>query len=224
MKCWTVTNEVRRGIKITKSDEEPRFQIDEESFLPVSSGIKELFEERAGAITAFRQALEAQDHEELKKLVRAVTGTDSLDYEDIARAWARENPEELWLKSASISDNQPTRLIRELGRSDVCLVHIATTSSGQQWLCSNTFEEEVVEGRRPYVVRRYHDFPAVGVGPILEGKGPREEPQGLYVMYPRSSFRICRDQRPATLVVAWPGSTLKCFEPRSQSQRNERAA
>ena len=113
---------------------------------------------------------------------------------------------------------------------DTALVHFVMESKGMQDLYANTCEEVLVDCRHPYVMKSYNAFPPQGVLVAAPGTGTRGEPQGLFLMYPRSSFRVHRDEDPPALVVAWPGSTLKCFAPakyreaRRKKQRRGHAA
>ncbi len=127
---------------------------------------------------------------------------------------------ELRLMRAEVSTNAPLRLIRERNpKSSCCLVHVATDNVGPLWFEANSYREEVVRGR---VVRVYDPFPAPGIETVAWGMTSNGSPQGLFVMHPGSSFRICRqgDLQGASprLIVAWPGSTLKCFAPAKYRQ------
>jgi len=225
MKTYTVEEQVSFGLRVVRGkDGEPCVRIGHgncSSELPVSKDIAQSFHDRAEAILEMRNALE-QDCEDLaRKALIHITGRDGMDWKAHAKAWASEDPETMWITRCDVSTNEPFRIIRERRKSDVALVHVATRSSGQLWLESNAYDEELLEGGRPCVVRRFHDFPSVGMGVVSPGAGPNGEPQGLFLMYPRSSFRINRDQRPEVLVVTWPGSTLKCFEPAKFRKQNQ---
>lgn len=234
MKAFTVEEQVMTGLRVTLGKSgEPCVVVghgSSSSELPVSKDIVESFNSRAKAITEMREALAAMNEAtgqhpeyEVRKLVLNITGQDGIHWREHAQAWASEDPGVMWITRCDVSTNEPFRIIRERRKSDVALVHVATRSTGQMYLESNAYDEELVEGVRPFVARRFHDFPSVGMGLVAPGTGPNGEPQGLFLMYPRSSFRINRDQRPETLVVTWPGSTLKCFEPanrRHQEKKN----
>lgn len=231
MKCWTINEEVRRGIKITRDDDgEPSFIVGSPgscSVIPVSKDIKELFEQRAEAIARVREALEAyaksggSEDKQLRQTVIEVTGQDVMNFGEVAHAWAAEDPEVMWLNSADVSTNEPFRIILERRRESIALVHVETTSSGQQYFEANAYDEYMPEGGRPLVLRAFHEFPSVGIGVVARGSGPSGEPQGLFLMYPRASFRINRDVSPEVLVVSWPGSSMKCFTPAKFKKREK---
>lgn len=228
MKCYTVKGEeVRRGLEITKNAEgEPVLKVgsgEEPTQIPVGKGIREMFELRADCIAQVKTALEelsyclgdarGEKKVEIRKLMVNITGQDTLEYLSTAAAWASEDPNVMILEKADLSTNEPHRLIRERVKTDTALVHVVVECSGQQEFYSNAYTEELVNCMHPYVRKDYDTFPPAGVGVACPGTGPKGETQGLLLMYPRSSFRIHRDEEPPVLVVAWPGSTLRCFAP-----------
>ena len=129
---------------------------------------------------------------------------------------------ELKLLRAEVSTNEPLRLIKERNqKSSQCLVHVATDNVGPMWFEANSYSEELRRGR---VERRYAEFPPPGVEVVARGMSVGGNPQGLFIMQPGSSFRICRrgdlqDASPV-LIVAWPGSTLRCFAPAKYRQQS----
>ncbi len=227
MKCYTVRGEeVRRGLEIRCNDAGLTvLQVgtgEETAELPVGSGVSKMFDDRALAIDivstaldAFRQKApnEEEATKNLREVITEVTGQDTVNFLEAAEAWTVEDPSVMLLEKADLSSNEPWRLIKERVKTDTALVHIVTETPGQQEFYANTCEEFLVECRHPYVRKDYDDFPSAGVGVAAVGTGPHGEPQGLILMYPRSSFRIHRDEEPPVLVVAWPGSTLRCFAP-----------
>jgi hypothetical protein len=220
MKCYTVKGEeVRRGLEITKNAEgEPVLKVgsgEEPTQIPVGKGIREMFEARAEAILRIQESFKGptQDSDAMRRLMIEVTGQDNLNFWDVGREWAHENPNVMILEKADLSTNEPNRIIRERVKTDTALVHVVVECSGQQEFYSNAYTEELVNCMHPYVRKDYDTFPSAGVGIACPGTGPKGETQGLFLMYPRSSFRIHRDEEPPVLVVAWPGSTLRCFAP-----------
>lgn len=232
MKCYTIVGGVeRRGIKITRNEEgEPVLKLGsggEKSELPVGKAVRELFEDRAMGIQMIRKAIinyenaDVVDQELALRGLQAgmveVTGEDNLDHRTevgpAAYSWAEEDPDVMILEKADLSTNEPWRIIKERMKVDTALVHFVMESSGQQDLYSNVPDEELIDCRHPYVRKSYRSFPPAGVLVAGIGTGPRGEQQGLFLMYPRSSFRVHRDEEPPALVVAWPGSTLRCFAP-----------
>lgn len=220
MKCYTIKGGVEhRGIKITKNEEgEPVLKLGsgkEKSELPVGKAVKEMFEDRAAGIKLIREGFRGptEDAEAMRQIMIEVTGKDDLDYWDVARDWAAEDPDVMVLEKADLSTNEPWRIIKERMKVDTALVHFTMESPGQQDLYANVPDEELIDCRHPYVRKSYRSFPPAGVLVAGIGTGPRGEQQGLFLMYPRSSFRVHRDEDPPALVVAWPGSTLRCFAP-----------
>lgn len=129
---------------------------------------------------------------------------------------------ELKLLRAEVSTNAPLRIIKERNqKSSKALVHVATDSMGPLWFEANSYQEELQRGR---VERRYDNFPTPGVEVVAQGMSCGGNPQGLFIMQPGSSFRICRrgDLQGASpvLIVAWPGSTLRCFAPAKYRQQS----
>jgi hypothetical protein len=232
MKCYTIRGGVEhRGIKITKNEEgEPVLKLGsgkEKSELPVGKAVKEMFEDRAAGIKLIREAIINYENADvvdqelalkgLQAVVVEVTGEDNLDHRTeagpAAYSWAEEDPDVMILEKADLSTNEPWRIIKERVKVDTALVHFTNESPGQQDLYANVPDEALIECRHPYVRKSYRPFPPAGVLVAGIGTGPRGEQQGLFLMYPRSSFRVHRDEDPPALVVAWPGSTLRCFAP-----------
>lgn len=247
MKCYTVSERKTDGIKIQRNEAgTPVFRVGSAATateVQVSKDIVQMFEDRESAILEVQCLLEDQSEEgsaKLRKFLTALTGTDPVSWDEkqgkmvdstaaVARAWASEDPAVMWLLKADISDNEPIRIIKERRsqrRSDFALVHVETASDGQFWYEGSGCTECVVEGHRPYVRKEQHTFPSPGVSTVATGYGANNEPQGLFLMIPKSSFRINRDVWPPVLVVAWPGSTLQCFAPakyREEKKRKSRA-
>lgn len=253
MKCWTVNEDKERGIKIVEGDDGiPVFRVGTPeacTVIPVSKDIQQLFDDRKEAIWAIRAAagleiaemgkritrkiaraifseLDEEQRTVLRKVIVQVSGQDVLGWEDLAIRWLMEDPSVMRLNSADLSTNEPFRLIKERNkRSDVALVHVETAATGQMWYEGNGVTEFRVDCRRPYVGKEQHGFPSPGVETLATGHGGNGEPQGLFLMIPRASFRINRDQHPEVLVVSWPGSSLKCFAPvKIRKKKDARAA
>lgn len=189
MKCYTITEELQRGLVIKSKSimgaHDPVLSVGDPGsimHLPLSSDLLRVFNEAATEL--------------------GLT--------------------ELTLLRAEVSTNEPLRLIKERNqKSSSCLVHVATNNVGPMWLEANSYEEELQRGR---VERRYSSFPSPGVTPVAWGMCIDNNPQGLFIMQPGSSFRICRrgDLQGASpvLIVAWPGSTLRCFAPAKYRQQS----
>ena len=144
--------------------------------------------------------------------------------------------ESLAMEEADISRNPPliiTPQRKRLNRrgkpikSDIALVHVATTSPGQLWFEANCYDEEVIQTKWGKRVRRaYKPFPGNGVDVLAWGHGMNGEPNALVRMLPGSSFRICRDtiDIPWEYTVVWPGTKLRLIVPervRKQLRRGE---
>jgi hypothetical protein len=115
------------------------------------------------------------------------------------------------------------RLARESGRDSRALVHVATIAGpgGRLWFEANSYKEFI--NKRGRVDREYDTFPPPGVEVVVTGMGPSGEPQGLFIMSPGSSFRICRngalEGASPVLIVAWPGSSLRVFPPKKYEEK-----
>lgn len=128
----------------------------------------------------------------------------------------------LRLMRADIATQGVLRFIRERNQRDSrALVYVETESGGggRLRLLSNSYEEYVDRGR---VQRYYNFFPPTGVEVVAMGTSSSGCPHGLFIMSPGSSFRIERsgdlDDASPVLIVAWPGSTLRCFPPKKYQQ------
>lgn len=123
---------------------------------------------------------------------------------------------ELNLMRADLASSPPLRFIRERNpRDSRALVYFETESIGRLRLMANSYQEYVDRER---VQRQYDFFPGAGVEVVAMGTSPSGAPHGLFIMQPGSSFRIERmvdspDDSPV-LIVAWPGSSLRCFPPK----------
>lgn len=134
---------------------------------------------------------------------------------------------ELRLWRAELSTHGALQFIKERNpRDSRALVYVSTEcgDGGMLRYFANSYEEAMVRNR---VVRQYDTFPPPGVEAVAVGTSNTKAPHGLFIMSPGSSFRIERsgdlEGASPVLIVAWPGSSLRCFPPKKYQESAEAA-
>jgi hypothetical protein len=194
MKCFTVTEQITKGIIIR---DEPVLRIGAEGFcseIPLCASLQRSFE-----------ALKATGEEKLA-MAKADLSTNAplriLPERVRKTRWGKVIESDIAL--VHVATTSPGQLFLEAN-------------------CYDEEEVKDRWGNRR-VRRAYRPFPGGGVDILAIGTGANGEPNALLRMLPGSSFRIIRDtlNLPPELLVVWPGSKLRLIVPEKHRKRMRR--
>ncbi len=212
MKAYTVSEQVRRGIDVSriKGEGPPLLRVGEASggtSLPLSQSLSAAFDAREERIVWARDALAllqagtpgaceaiklAYEEEVRQRPQMRQEGTGA----DAALRWAgiwADEPDHLVLNNAETAEGRITKEPRDSSEALV-LVNTLAPPGGRLWLEGTGLDERVeCTGGRASVQWHRHAFPSPGCRIEAVGHGPEGEPWSLIRMTLLASFRIMRE-------------------------------
>lgn len=196
MKCFTVSDEITKGIII---ESEPVLRIGAEGFcseVPLCKSLSESFK-ALREIGEDKQAMTKADIDRNAPLI--------LPEKVEMTRWGRPIVSDIAL--VHVNTTSPGQLWFEANCYDE---EIIPTRYGRRV-------------RRAY---KLFPNPGCGVDVVAIGTGANGEPNALLRMLPGSSFRICRDtvDLPPELLVVWPGTKLRLIVPEKHRKFQRREA